>query len=428
METSFRFRHFIVTIIPRKSDNDSSGGKINGITLGRDGVADMTEREKWARLALVVAVASLLFGAIALVAARADLSAGLAMRGGSVAVYKSRGIGPSLSSMRSGDEIWGFIEWPERGFYGFFDGKRERDGEFYAGIRAPGIAARLILSSPSLFRRDTVRLEGPSGLGGVFSLERVTSPGLRVDTFAGMLDRGARSLSPLSRLFASLSPTDGANDPGVSVFHVDLLDGAKAGRPASMDVALRKTFDRGRGARAYALDEWRSFREGRVLPEGPKAWPGSLIERQYGIAQLPSAFSLASERYVFDGGAHGNTVMVAASFDAATGDVLELGDLFVEGSESALGDRITAEALRLLAPPGGRLTGAGFFEDRIAPSADFFVCRSGVAFHYNRYALAPYAFGDYTFVVPWAELGGLLKDPSRWAALGGAQDEARGKR
>ena len=368
-----------------------------------------------ARIAAILALA-LVLGAGAFVAARADPAAGLALRRGSAVFYAARGGGPSLSAMRSGEEVWGFVEWPERGFYGFFDGRRERDGEYYAGIRAPGAAARLILSPPRLFKGAKLRIEGPRGLGGSFALDRAASPALRVSTFAGLLDAGARPLSPLSRLFSPLSPADGAGVAGVSAFHADLLDGSTAGRPTATEAALAKSFRRGMGARAYALDLWRGFRAGRSLPQGPKTWPGSLVERQFMIAALPSALSVASERYVFDGGAHGNTVMLAASLDAAGGGALEKGDLFVPGAEAALGDRITAEALRLLDPPGGRLSASGFFEDRIAPSAEFFVCRSGVGFHYDRYALAPYSFGDYTFVVPWAALGGLLADPARWPA------------
>ncbi|MCE1196525.1 RsiV family protein [bacterium] len=376
-----------------------------------------TTRRKTALFPWIAALLALALslGAGVFVAARTDLAAGLALRRGSAVFYAARGVGPSLSAMRSGEEVWGFVEWPERGFYGFFDGRRERDGEYYAGIRAPGGAARLILSPPRLFEGARLRIEGPRGLGGSFALERAASPSARVSTLAGRLDAEARPLSPLSRLFSPLSPADGAGDAGVSAFHVDLLDGAGAGRPSAIEAALAKLFRRGMGARAYALGLWKDFRAGRALPQGPKTWPGSLVERQYLIASLPSAGSAASERYVFDGGAHGNTVMLAASFDAESGLALESGDLFRSGAEAALGEKIRAEALRLLDPPGGSLVGAGFFEDKIAPSAEFFVCRSGVGFHYDRYALAPYSFGDYTFVVPWAELGGLLKDPARWA-------------
>ena len=395
-------------------------------------MAGGVERKKSANFARTAAILSLALalglGAGAFVAARVDLAQGLAVRRGSAAFYAARGGGPSLSAMRSGGELWGFVEWPERGFYGFFDGRRERDGQYYANVRAPGAAARLILSPPSLFRRAAVRIEGPSGLGGSFALERAATPGFRLETYGGMLDSAARPRSPLLRLFSPLSPTDGADERGVSAFHADVVEGSKAGRSASLEAALESGFRRGMEARAYVRDAWKSFREARVLPDGPKSWPGSFIERQYVVAILPTACSAASERYVFDGGAHGNTVMLAASFDAASGAALELGDLFVPGAEAALGEKIASEALRLLAPPGGRLTGAGFFEDRIAPSADFFACRSGVGFHYDRYALAPYSFGDYTFVVPWAELGGLLKDPARWTASSGAQGAAQGRR
>ena len=385
-------------------------------------MVDGAEHRRSANFAWMAAILSLsaalalALGAWAFVSARTDLAEALAVRGGSAVFYSAAGGGPTLSAMRSGEELWGFVEWPEQGFYGFFDGRRERDGRYYAGVRAPGAAARLILSPPRLFRGARLTIEGPAGLGGNFALGRARSPSLRVATFAGRLDAGARPLSPLPRLFSPLSPADGAGDGGISMFHADLLDGSKAGKASAIEPGLARLFRRGMAARAYAVDLWKGFRAARALPQGPKTWPGSLVERQYLVAALPSAYSAASERYVFDGGAHGNTVMLAASFGAENGAALELADIFAPGVDAALGDKITAEALRLMAPPGGRLTGAGFFEDKIAPSADFFVCRSGVGFHYDRYALAPYSFGDHTFVVPWSELGGLLKDPARWAA------------
>jgi hypothetical protein len=357
---------------------------------------------------------ALALGAGAFIGARTDMALGLAARSGSAGFYAARGGGPSLSVMHSGDEIWGFVEWPEREFYGFFEGRRERDGRYYAGVRSPGSASRLIFSPSGIFSGPKLRIEGSAGLSGSFALSRTVFPALRVATFEGRLDGNAKPQSPLLRLFSPLSPADQTGGSGVSAFHADLLDASRAERLSAVEAALARLFRRGAGARAYAADLWRGFKAARALPEGPKTWPGSLIERHFMIAALPSAYSAASERYVFDGGAHGNTVMITACFDAGTGASLEPGDLFAPGAEAALGDRITAEAVRRLAPPEGRLTGAGFFEDTIAPSSNLFVCRSGVGFHYDRYALAPYSFGDYTFVVPWAELGGLLKDPARW--------------
>jgi hypothetical protein len=381
--------------------------------------AEHRRKANFARMAAILALATAAaaaLGAWALISARTDLAEALAVRGGPAAFYGAPGGGPTLSAMRSGEALWGFAEWPERGFYGFFDGRRERDGRYYAAVRAPGAAARLIISPPRLFRGARLTIEGPAGLGGSFALKRAASPAMRVATFAGRLDAGAKPLSPLRRLFSPLSPADGAGDGGISMFHADLLDGSKAGKASAVEQGLARLFRRGMAARAYAVDLWEGFRAARALPDGPKTWPGSLVERQYLVAAFPSAYSAASERYVFDGGAHGNTVMLAASFDAESGAALESGDIFAPGTDAALGEKITAEALRLLAPPGGRLSEAGFFEDKIAPSAESFVCRSGVGFHYDRYALAPYSFGDYTFVVPWAELGGILKEPARWPA------------
>ena len=126
---------------------------------------------------------------------------------------------------------------------------------------------------------------------------------------------------------------------------------------------------------------------------------------------------MLSERYVFNGGAHGNTTAVFDILDPERGTVLESDDIFVEGWRDPVADKIHKEALRLLSSSATAsindidqsLVSYGFFEDRIPPASSVFLCKSGVGFHYDRYELAPYSAGDFTFILPWAELDGLLK-------------------
>jgi hypothetical protein len=51
---------------------------------------------------------------------------------------------------------------------------------------------------------------------------------------------------------------------------------------------------------------------------------------------------------------------------------------------------------------------AGFFSDTIPADGEFFVCRSGIGFGYDRFRLAPHAAGDFRFVIPWKDARDLL--------------------
>jgi hypothetical protein len=47
-----------------------------------------------------------------------------------------------------------------------------------------------------------------------------------------------------------------------------------------------------------------------------------------------------------------------------------------------------------------RLTDAGFFEDELELTENFFLSEDGIGFHWNPYDLAPYVFGEIEVVVP----------------------------
>lgn len=366
-------------------------------------------------LGLLVLVAGTLVFAIG---KGTDLASNLSKRTGSIHYYTSPGQGLFLVLQRSGRDAWGFCEWPERRLYGFFSGTLTEYGDIHAEISFNGSSrSRMVISMPRVAGKPVLRLEGLAESSGTYRLERSSMPGLGIGSFQGMVDAVAGSVSPLGKILQPLSIEDGNQNPDVSFFHIDAIEGISFPIARFLDTQLRA----GKESFTYARDRWESFKKNRSQASADTIRPSVFVERQYLIFVSPTLFSVATERYVFYGGAHGNTTAIFNLIDTGQRRNLEAGDIFIEGWEDALKDKIRDEALRRLSGPEGKgersLASHGFFEEQITPSASIFICRTGVGFHYDRYRLAPYAAGDFMFVVPWNELEGLLKTPWPWGEL-----------
>ncbi|HWR12998.1 MAG TPA: RsiV family protein [Rectinemataceae bacterium] len=356
---------------------------------------------------------------LAIMRQRVDFGSGLGKRGGFVDLFVSSEQGISLILHESGKDAWGFFEWPSKGSYGFFNGSRKEDGEIRANVQSagpsmvltvfPGSPARAGESGPA--RNLRLRLEGEGEPSGDFALKRQKMPDIVLEVREGRLDGATRILSPLLHLFERLSVEDGLQNGNLSFFYVAALGAGTGLLGEFLDTRLR----RGLNPDDYSRNHWKAFIDGRKAVSDILRWPSVLVERQYFVSAYPSVYSFATERYVFEGGAHGNTTLLIEMIDAKSGRTLQPDDIFVDGWKEPVAEKLRKEALRLLsgadgkAPASGSLVDRGFFEERIPPSTNVFLCESGVGFHYDRYQLAPYSFGDFTFVLRWKELGGLLK-------------------
>lgn len=342
-----------------------------------------------------------------------DIASGLNKRSGSVTRFASPDQGISLVLQRSGNDAWGFFEWPEKETYGFFGGGRKEGGDIRAAIRTAGLPLLLGMPARMPAGSPTLHLEGGKAFEGDVRLVDREMPEMEMEmeVHSGIMEGKTRVLSPLGRLFSPLSIEDGARDQRQSFFYMESLRGKSPSSRLILDRLLR----RGTSPAEYARDRWADFKENRLSIPEDMEWPTVFIERQYLISGFSSVYSIATERYVFEGGAHGNTAMLIDMVDTHSGKPLSSDDLFVEGWRDPIAGKLREEALRLLSGAKEGRTGAaslvdyGFFEDRIIPSTNVFLCESGVGFHYDRYQLAPYSFGDFVFVLPWKELGGLLK-------------------
>ena len=346
--------------------------------------------------------------------ARLDISSGLLKQSGTVRYFSDRvDGGMSIILQKAGRDAWGFFEWPQRGLYGTFSGLVAEKGFFEVDI-SQGNAARATLVMPS--GNPGKALEMRVKLGPAEAITELLKRGgdfpfSRVETYAGAFGADGNMVSPLRRLTQLSSIEDGGRDPGQSSFFLDALEGS--GRPASfLDLSLR----RGNSPLSYARGYWNRFGQAAAAAAGGNFPLRAFAERQYLVAVSGSLMTTATERYVFDGGAHGTTTTTFCILDLESGKSLAASDIFKDGWKEPVGAKLQKEALRVFSrneEQDGRrkLSDYGLFEDKIEASSGVFLCRSGVGFHYDHYELGPYAAGDFMFVIPWEDLKDVLKNP-----------------
>ena len=267
----------------------------------------------------------------------------------------------------SKDQAWGFFEWPEKRIYGFvsFAGGREgvRKGKVTSGT---GKGSEVELHDTGTAGQASIVFSGQGLPEGNMSL--IYAP-----------ERGSPALISFSAR-------------GSHRFRVDhLADTADGGYPF-LDARLR----RGESPGDYAMNL--SGRTDRSQ---------SLMERQYWLGSHDGRYSIATERSLSGARARDEYFFSFTTLDAATGKAMTEQDLFKPGWHEAFVPFLNLEAQRILG--GGSLKSHALFDDSIKPASDFFFCSSGLGFHYDRYELGPYSLGDFTFVLPWAEIAEQIK-------------------
>ncbi len=163
-------------------------------------------------------------------------------------------------------------------------------------------------------------------------------------------------------------------------------------------------------------------------------------EIQYPVFISEHFVSVATQHYLFEGGAHGAASTSFDVIDRRTGQRLGIGDVFAgESWKIDIARLLKAELLRQrsfqdaqgkITPAAGAagtdaadsarspidLRALGFFESDVAPSENIFLCRRGIGFEYDRYQIAPWYMGEFILVLPWRELKPYLS--SRLVAAG----------
>ena len=331
---------------------------------------------------------------------------GLRMVKGRWTGYRNPGGSAWLSLHRSGPDAWGFFEWGDERLYGLFDGSwKELTGKGMALAPAGKEGWLLNIRKGLLPGRISVTLARPGGEGKTLSMRQERGRGLRLSSFSGNFGPTGELPGRMQSLYMPTSIRAMPGLPGSSHFHVDALGPGAEGPGNPFDRRLR----RGRNESAYAVALWGNFRKDwEASSKERPSLTASLAERQYFVSDVQGLISVLTERYVYSGGAHGITTMMCELFDPAGGEPVEADRLFISGWEPLVEKLLREEALRLSGNPYGDLRASGFFEDRIPATRSIFLGHSGVGFHYDRYELAPYAQGDFLFMLPWSALAGVL--------------------
>ena len=114
--------------------------------------------------------------------------------------------------------------------------------------------------------------------------------------------------------------------------------------------------------------------------------------------------------HVHEGGPHGYGFSRFWNLDIATGKRAELADIVKPGCEekwAALGRNAILEQRGL--QPGSSLVEAGLHEDHLELNTTWFLVPGGIGFHYAPYEIAPYAMGEFEFILPWKDIFEDLK-------------------
>jgi len=154
------------------------------------------------------------------------------------------------------------------------------------------------------------------------------------------------------------------------------------------DVAASLLTDRADFLRDFpdaATGDWYLEREVRRLPAPAEVVSLEFVERQY------------------TGGAHGLETIRLASFDAATGAILGLGDLVPADRRDAFfvaAERAFRKHRGLTADED--LREAGFFveQNALPPTDNVALVQDGIRLHYDAYEIGPYAMGPTDLTVP----------------------------
>lgn len=368
---------------------------------------------------------------------KVDLATGMAKTGGKLEVFRARDErGISVWIQETNGASWGFVEWPDKGCYGFFE--TENEGSNLVQTRCqPASSPSLLISFRKEPGGESIRGNLGDDQGGIQEF------------------LAARDATPLSLgLWRWLGTMEGAKIvvPGdvACSFSVTSLVSGDPVVEKNLDRQLRK----GRSAVKYARLYWNDFNKRYVAAARTSQYPGEYDEKQYALWNREPVFSCALQRRLDESEQGSDTSRGAvffsfSTFNVRSGETLSLDDLLVDGWEKALTPLLTREMVRVTDPgharpesangapaatgqtddrrhgetvvaapgnsgvtlPGTALRGRGFFEDTVAPSDEYFLCRSGLGFYYAPYSLAPASKGDFVVVIPWAQLGGLLKEP-----------------
>ncbi len=114
--------------------------------------------------------------------------------------------------------------------------------------------------------------------------------------------------------------------------------------------------------------------------------------------------------YSFTGGAHPNAEVTYKSYDAQSGEKLQLSDIVADVEKvTELAEQKFRQQKQLAADADLNKAGYTFDQNQFALNENFGVLEKGIIFYYNDYEIAPYALGPTEILLTYEEVGDLLK-------------------
>lgn len=121
--------------------------------------------------------------------------------------------------------------------------------------------------------------------------------------------------------------------------------------------------------------------------------------------------SIIEERYIYTGGAHGNTVRIPKNIDISGEQVIKLSDLFTDDRYISTLNRMINEYMTEHSGEYKDLWGKPEIKD--SHQTDFYIDGDNIVIFFQPYDLSYYARGFVEFPLPLDELSGYMKEEYR---------------
>lgn len=333
--------------------------------------------------------------------------------------WENQGEGFRLIVVSNDDRAQGFLEWEAQGIYGRIVEAERKGGLWTLSLGdggMNGVELTAVTRGSSIEVRYTPPVRAEAGGGG--KPEEVRIRANRLQEAKGFQLLAARYTTKEEGRSMSL--------------RLQYFSARRNSQLHVFDEVLRRgKSPYQRAAFVRAQQEVASIEMHRSL-SGQSGRPALSLEYeeiQYPVFISDRFVSVATQYYLFDGGAHGAASTTFDVIDCRTGRRLGIGDVFAGNSwKTELSPLLKAELLRQRsfqdaqgkatpAAGSGDAAGAvvsargsidlrtlGLFEPDIAPSENIFLCRSGIGFEYDRYQIAPWYMGEFILVLPWRDL------------------------
>lgn len=127
----------------------------------------------------------------------------------------------------------------------------------------------------------------------------------------------------------------------------------------------------------------------------------------------PNAVSVATTFYIFTGGAHGSSGLIASLVDLRTGRTVQPFDVFLPGSPwlATITDIARADLKRQFVERPGfdDALEPGNFDKLMGDPARYLFKEDALVVLFNQYDVAAYVMGRYTVTIPYSKLTGLIR-------------------